>query len=88
MPRRTVEIQKQLQELDKTVKATKESFDKEIEAETQLLESTKEEISNIIKSKNMFCGIILNKDDIAELVKIAIEANGTIKIPFNLYFNE
>ena len=88
MARKSIKIKAQLDKLNKTAKAAQEDFNRELESEKQILESTKEEISNIIKSKNMFCGIILNKDDIAELVKIAIEANGTIKIPFNLYYNE
>ena len=88
MARKSTKIKKELDKLNQTAKAAEEDFNRELENETKLLESTKEEISNILESNNIFCGVILNKDDIAELVKIAIEAGGTIKIPFNLYFNE
>lgn len=57
------------------------------EEDSKFLESKREELENILKKDNIFCGIILDTDTILEILKLHISSNEPVKIPFNLYFN-
>ena len=57
------------------------------EEDLKFLESKKEEITTILSKNNLFCGVILDSATILEILKLHIENNEPVKIPFNLYFN-
>ena len=44
-------------------------------------------VSNFLDNNNIFCGVILDTTTILEILKLHIETNEPVKIPFNLYFN-
>jgi len=88
MSKKTKEIKA---ELDKTLIKAKEMeilLQATQEEETKKLEDLKEQISELCKNANMFCGVVLSADYISALVKLAIMNKEQIKIPFNLYYNE
>lgn len=86
-----LEAKKVKEEADKIVEKLKEiellahAADLEESAKT---ECTRLAVNALCEKENMFCGIILSVDDILNIVRIAIEKNDSIKIPFNLYYND
>lgn len=58
------------------------------EEEIELLTRTTDDINTIVSERNMFCGVILAKEDILNLVSLAIDTQESIRIPFRLYYNE
>ena len=88
MSRKTKEIKA---ELDKTLAKAKEMeviLQAAQDEEAKKLEDLKEQIAELCKNANMFCGVVLSADYISALVKLAIMNKEQIKIPFNLYYNE
>ena len=69
---------------------------KEIEvlaAEADMEESAKMEVArhtidSVCEKDNIFCGVILSREDIMNIISLAIETQESVKIPFNLYFND
>ena len=57
------------------------------EEDLKFLESKREEVTTILDDNNIFCGVILDTATILEILKLHIETNEPVKIPFNLYFN-
>jgi len=76
------EIQKRLDEI--------ESLELEaIKEEQETVETVKKSITQICDDNAMFCGVILTTGDILSIVQLAIQTkDDTIKIPFNIYFND
>ncbi len=56
--------------------------------ENAKMEVTRHAIDALCVEENMFCGIILTIDDLLNVIRMAIEKNDAIKIPFNLYYND
>jgi hypothetical protein len=68
------EIERLLEEAEKEDNAKKEAAEKAIKA--------------IEKESDLFCGVILGRDDLLSVLKLMMETGESIKIPFKLYFNE
>ena len=73
------EKQIEYEEISKLVTAS-------VEEDNKKLEDTYEQIKKIVEEKSMFCGVILDTDSLLEILKLRINTNEPIKIPFNLYF--
>lgn len=56
--------------------------------ETQLLEETTKEITEMAEGKGLFCGVILTKADLVAVIDIALKSGEDVTIPFRLYFKE
>lgn len=56
--------------------------------EKQLLDDTEKSINEIAVKNNLFCGVILTHEDLISVLRLALQTNESIKIPFKLYFNE
>lgn len=75
------EAKKRLEEIERLAK---EEEDESI----KLLENTSKQIEDIAKEKELFCGVVLTKDDILQIVSLAMDTNENITIPFKLYFKD
>jgi len=78
-------------ELNKTIEKLKEAeaLLKEAELEeTTKLETLRKQIDVESEKIDVFCGVILTPDDIAAIIKMAIISKDSIKIPYQLYYNE
>ena len=73
------EKQTEYEEISKLVTAS-------VEEDNKKLEDTYEQIKKIVEEKSMFCGVILDTDSLLEILKLRINTNEPVKIPFNLYF--
>ncbi len=58
-----------------------------IEEEAKSIEELKQNIDDLCKEKDVFCGIILTLDDITNIIKLAVQTQENIKIPYNIYNN-
>ena len=56
--------------------------------EKTMIENAEKQIQGVADSINMFCGVILSKQDIVAIVDLALKTNESVKIPFKLYFKE
>jgi hypothetical protein len=56
--------------------------------EQAIITRVKAEIDSMCEADNLFCGVILTTEDIIAIVKLAFETKETIKIPYNIYFND
>lgn len=87
MPRKTKLLQDKLIKLSEEAELVNKSLEEEADKESKLIDDTKQEILKIAEAHNMFCGVILAKEDLIKIFTLALE-DTTIKIPFNLYYNE
>lgn len=66
-----------------------ETLLKEAEDEEKAkLEEVEIKIQELTAVHGMFCGAILQVQDILNIVDLALKTHETIKIPFKLYYNE
>jgi len=72
---------KRLREIEATLLAAEEE-------EKQMVARTETTIDEACKAAGMFCGVTLTKDDLLNVIKLAIETGQNVKIPYKLYFNE
>lgn len=88
MERKTTKIKAEKlaakQRLEEFEKLEKEAQDEE----AARVQNVEQSIAKICTDNNMFCGIILTKQDIVSVVSLALESNENVRIPFKLYFNE
>jgi hypothetical protein len=75
------ELTKRLREIE-TLKAEAEAEEK------AKMDSVQNQIDEIFSENDMFCGIILTWEDIASIVRLALETKENVRIPYRLYFNE
>ena len=47
-----------------------------------------EKIKELVTKEGLFCGIILTTESILEILRLHINSNEPVEIPFNLYFKE
>lgn len=59
-----------------------------VEEEKAQFEQLVSDIDEMCAGQGMFCGVILTPEDLANIVKLAIETKEPIKIKYNLYYNE
>lgn len=77
--KRAAELQKQVEEAEEAAKKAEEE-------EKESLENTTKAIDDLCKENGYFCGVILNKDLILQLVNMSIENKGeNIRIPYRIY---
>lgn len=58
------------------------------EEELARVQSIKDKINILCSEEEMFCGVILSKEDVLAIVQMAIDTKDNIKIPYTLYFND
>jgi hypothetical protein len=58
------------------------------EEELQVIEDCTAGINALCDESNLFCGIILTKADIIQLVDMALTTGESIKIGYRLYLND
>lgn len=56
--------------------------------EQQVLEIAEKQIKDLTESKNIFCGVILTKQDVLNVLSIILDTHENVKIPFRLYYND
>lgn len=81
-------IQKQ-QEYEKA-KVKLDSLEAEIkkykEEEDKIISNAEKKIKKICEKDNLFCGIIVNKDILLQLIDMALDTKENILVPFKIYF--
>ncbi len=82
------EILSEMEEAKKRLEEIERLAEEEKQESINLLEETSKQIENIAKEKDLFCGVILTKDDILQIVSLAIDTKENISIPFKLYFKD
>lgn len=89
MKRKSKEITEKLDEAKSKFEELVELQKQAEKEEIDIIEKTTSEISKIADEKNMFCGVVLSKQDIISIVDLALKSGGeSVKIPFKLYYNE
>lgn len=58
------------------------------EEEKNKLDDLEKQIQDMTAVHGVFCGVRLTQQDIINIVKLAMETQETISIPFKLYYNE
>ena len=61
-----------------------------LDAEQELLETVKdhkEKIDALCEDAGLFCGLVLTRNDILNIISLAIDSKEEIRVPYNLYFN-
>jgi hypothetical protein len=62
--------------------------DKEKELNDLLIEKQKEThaaIKKLADESGYYCGVILDKENLLSILKLALESGDSVRIPFNLY---
>ena len=86
---KSVAAKKRALEAERRFKEAQKEVEKAQQEEKELLESGQKQVEEICNKNQLFCGIILRKEDVISLVTIAIENGGkAIKIPFKLYIDD
>jgi len=75
---KAIEKLRELEELENLAK----------QEEDNLLFRVSDNIKDLCNANKVFCGAILNTNDILAIVKLAIESKELIKIPFKVYITE
>jgi len=88
MPRKTTQTRKELEAAQQRLNEIAELNVLAAKEEEQTLSFAASRIDEMCKNDGLFCGVILTPDDLAAVVKLAIESKESIKIGFRLYFNE
>lgn len=88
MTRKSVNAIKAFKEAEAKLNEAREEAIKAQEEEKKLLENTKEQIKDVCKEHNIFCGIVLSKQDLLNIIELAITKKEEIKIEFQLYMND
>ncbi len=55
------------------------------EEEVQRVQNVNDTIKKLCEENNLYCGLVLTSDDVANIVKFAIDSKENISIPFRLY---
>jgi len=58
------------------------------EEELRMVENAETKIVEACKEANVFCGVVLSPEDLGNVIALAVQTGGNVKIPFKLYFNE
>jgi len=58
------------------------------EEEMRMVENAEKKINEACKEASVFCGVILSPADLGNVIALAVQTGGNVKIPFKLYFNE
>ena len=74
-------MKKQLEEVESLLELA------EIE-EKNLLESPEKAIKDIAEKNNLFCGVVLTKQLVLDILTMMLDKGENVSIPFRLYFNE
>jgi hypothetical protein len=70
------------------LKETEELLRLANEERENLIINTTSQINELCNIHNLFCGIVLDQNNLLELIKLALISKENIKIPYQLYFNE
>ena len=65
-----------------------DALSKEIELQRLEIQLSEKKINDACKEANVFCGVILSPADLGNVIALAVQTGGNVKIPFKLYFNE
>lgn len=75
------ELYQMLQEAEQAVKAAEEE-------EAKKLERVGKAIESLCEREGVFCGAILTRSDLTNVINLALKTKEDVKIKFNLYINE
>lgn len=56
--------------------------------EALVLENTKAAIDELCKKEDLYCGVILSKEDLVAVLQIMLATNEQVKIDFRLYHKD
>lgn len=87
MSKKSNELKEKALELKKQAEEAIALLKQAEEEEAQLIKDTETKIKEIADANNVYCGVILTKEDILGIVSLAIDTNENIKIPFRIYPN-
>jgi len=88
MTRKTTITRKQAEEALERFKQSNALLEEAEKEEGAIVERTQKAVEEICTKENLFCGVILSKEDIIGIIQLAFKTNEPVKIPFALYFNE
>jgi len=84
---------RKIKEISEELKKAQERLEEverlKLEAETEekaLFTKIELEINTITELNDMFCGVVLNREDIVAIVDIALKTGEPVKVPFRLYY--
>ena len=88
MGKKRKEILSEMEEARKRLEEIERLAKEEENESIKLLEDTNTQIENIIKERDLFCGVVLTKEDVIQIVSLIIDTKENITIPFKLYFKD
>lgn len=80
-------IQK-LADIKAELERTELEYQQELENENRLIKKISSAIDEMCTNEEIFCGVIITKDDLLRITEAMIINNAPVKIPYTLYFNE
>ncbi len=80
-------IQK-LVDIKAELERTELEYQQELENENRLINKISTAIDEMCNEEEIFCGVIITKDDLLRIIEAMINNNAPVKIPYTLYFNE
>ncbi len=88
MGKKRNEILSEMEETKKRLAEIERLAEEEEQESIKILEDATNRIKAITEEKELFCGAVLTKDDILQIVAMAMSTNENITIPFKLYFKD
>ena len=86
--KKTIELSEQLQKQKVEFEEVAKLFDESVEEDSNKIERVSEKIKELVTKEGLFCGVILTTESILEILRVHINSNEPVEIPFNLYFRE
>lgn len=87
MSRKSLKVQKEYEKLAKEAQEALEKLEEENKKEKEFLATLTEEINQRMEKEDLFCGVVIGKEDAINIIKLLMEGKDSVKIPFNLYYN-
>lgn len=83
--KKTKELRKSLKDAEEARKAAEEALALAEKENQELVQSVKEQISQLAEENDLFCGVILSHQALVEIFALALKTGESIKIEFGLF---
>lgn len=75
-------------EAEKMFKEAQAELEQAQKEEQATIENAKKMIDDYCDKNQLFCGTVFRLDDIATILKLLVEGNGIVKVPYNIYIDD
>ncbi len=75
-------------EIEANIKIALEDEKVAMQEDADKLKEVREKIEELCKAEGLFCGVILHREHLHQIIDLAIDSNDKIELPFNLYFKD